>query len=216
MFTGIVEEMGVLSRVEEREAGRRIRVEAPDLADHLSPGDSVAVDGACLTAVEVGDRGFLSDVIATTISRTIAKSYTEGSKVNLERALRLGDGLEGHLVQGHVDGVGTLVSVESVGETRIMDFRIPREVADLTILHGSITLNGISLTVSDLPGEDVCRIGVIPHTWHNTNLHALNPGDPVNVEGDLIGKYVGKLMSARSGPGSRKDLDLDRLEGMGY
>jgi riboflavin synthase len=111
--------------------------------------------------------------------------------------MRMGAGIDGHIVQGHVDGVGHLESVREDGEYWLMDFRIPADVAETTILHGSIALNGVSLTVSDLPEEDVVQIGIIPFTWEHTNLGRLSPGDPVNVEADLIGKYVGKILAVR-------------------
>ncbi|HET9947955.1 MAG TPA: riboflavin synthase [Longimicrobiales bacterium] len=201
MFTGIVEAVGLVRGVEDRETTRRFRVESA-LAAGLAPGDSVSVDGACLTVVEASEGSFAVDVIGTTLARTVAGGYREGSRVNLERALKLGDGLDGHLVQGHVDGVGELVRCTKEGEFWIMDFRIPEDVAATTVPRGSICLNGVSLTVSDLPQADVVRVGVIPFTHAHTNLGGLAPGGPVNVEGDLIGKYVGKVLAERA-PGAR-------------
>ena len=195
MFTGIIERTGRVVAIEQREGGRRLLVEAGELADALEVGASVAVDGACVTVTERGDGRFAVDLMGPTLDRTIAAGYAPGTPVNLERPLALGGRLDGHLVQGHVDGVGTLLEVTERGEDHLMDFRLPTEVAALTILHGSVALNGVSLTVSELMDADVCRIGVIPHTWRNTNLGALSPGDPVNVEGDLIGKYVGKMLA---------------------
>ncbi|MFQ5536909.1 MAG: riboflavin synthase [Gemmatimonadota bacterium] len=202
MFTGIIEGMGTIMRVEDRETTRRFFISAPSFAGEIGAGDSVAVDGACLTVVELEGDAFSVDVIGTTLERTLAGSYREGSPVNLERAVRVGDRLDGHIVQGHVDGVGHVMEVIRDGEFWRMDFRIPREVADYTILHGSITLNGVSLTVSDFREDDVIQIGIIPFTWTHTNLGRLTPGDPVNVEGDLIGKYVGKIMAKQSHEGT--------------
>jgi len=196
MFTGIVECTGRIAAVEDRATTRLFRVEAPSFGGELAQGDSVAVDGACLTAVRAGERWFEVDVIGTTLDRTIAGSYEPGTVVNLERALRMGERLDGHLVQGHVDGVGHLIETIKEGEFWLMDFRLPPDIVAQTILHGSICLNGVSLTVSDLHDPDVCRIGIIPFTWENTNLGRLQPGDPVNVEGDLIGKYVGRMLPA--------------------
>ena len=197
MFTGIVESRGLIRRVEDLATTRRFVVEVPAFAGELAPGDSIAVDGACLTAVHADHDTFSVDVIGTTLERTIAGRYGPGTPVNLERAMQMGTRLDGHIVQGHVDGVGHLIQVRKDGEYWLMDFRIPAEVAGTTILHGSIALNGVSLTVSDLPEEDVVRIGIIPFTFEHTNLGALGPGDPVNVEGDLIGKYVGRIMTTR-------------------
>ena len=139
------------------------------------------------------------DVIGTTLERTIAGGYGQGTRINLERAMSMGARLDGHLVQGHVDGVGHLEQVREDGEYWLMDFRIPRDVWESTILHGSIALNGVSLTVSDMPAEHVVQIGIIPFTWEHTNLGDLAPGGAVNVEGDLIGKYVGRILAVRGG-----------------
>jgi riboflavin synthase len=197
VFTGIVEALGRVARVEDREAGRRIWVDAPALAPALRPGDSVAVDGACLTVVLPEAESFAVDVIATTLARTIAGRYREGSRVNLERPLALGGRLDGHLVQGHVDGLGRLERCTIQGDTWLMDFWLPAEVAALTVERGSVAINGVSLTVSELLDDEACRVGVIPYTRAHTNLGELRPGDPVNVEGDLIGKYVGKVLAGR-------------------
>ena len=202
MFTGIIEATGRIRRTDDLATTRRFVIEAPDFAGELSPGESIAVDGACLTAVQVDAGAFAVDVIGTTLERTIAGRYAEGTAVNLERATRVGDRLDGHMVQGHVDGVGHLIQSRQDGEYWLMDFRIPADVAGTTILHGSIALNGVSLTVSDVPEEQVVRIGIIPVTHAHTNLGALRAGDPVNVEGDLIGKYVGKILALRGREGS--------------
>jgi riboflavin synthase len=201
MFTGIVEAMGTIARAEDLETTRRFVVDAPAFAAELGPGDSIAVDGACLTAVEVAGTGFAVDVIGTTLERTVAGRYRAGSRVNLERAMRIDARLDGHLVQGHVDGVGHLERVVEDGEYWLMDFGIPADVAETTVLHGSIALNGVSLTVSDFRGPSTVQIGIIPFTWEHTNLGGLRPGDPVNVEADLIGKYVGRILAARETSG---------------
>jgi len=198
MFTGIVEAVGTVREVNRRSRTCGFTLEAPGVMAGLVTGASVSVDGACLTAVEILEEGFTVEVIGTTLSRTVAGGYAPGSRVNLERALRLGGRLDGHLVQGHVDGVGELLEVRQEGEFHLMDFQIPREVAVGTILHGSIALNGVSLTVNRLEGVH-CQVGVIPHTWENTNLGLLRPGSRVNVEGDLIGKYVGKWLAVGGG-----------------
>ncbi len=196
MFSGIVEAVGVVRDVVDKKSTRRFWVESP-LAD-LHLGDSVAVDGACLTVVELEAGRFAVDVIGTTLERTIAGGYREGAKVNLERALRADGRLDGHLVQGHVDGIGSLVDSIMDGEFWRMDFRLPSDVAALTVERGSIAINGVSLTVSDLVERDVCRIGVIPYTHAHTNLGGLAAaGGRVNVEADLIGRYVAKLLGER-------------------
>jgi riboflavin synthase len=217
MFTGIIEAVGtVVSRQPGRDVHRIHIKTPPGFLDGVRVGDSIAVDGTCLTVValrsaDVGPAaglvagpdtgpdtgpaagaaaGFDVDIIGTTLSRTVAGSYTPGRTVNLEKAMAFGARLDGHLVQGHVDGVGELHEVQEEGDFWRMTFRIPPEIHSATILNGSITLNGVSLTVHALEADDRVGIGIIPHTWTHTNLSALAPGDPVNVEGDLIGKYV--------------------------
>jgi riboflavin synthase len=202
MFTGLVEAVGTVDDVHELNESRRIRIRAPGIADELSIGESVSVDGACLTAVEVGGGAFAVEAIGTTLSRTIAGGYRAGTRVNLERALRLSDRLGGHLVQGHVDAVGELEGVRQEGTHRLLDFRIPPDVASVTILHGSIAINGVSLTVNALTAGG-CQVAIIPHTWERTTLSDLRPGDPVNLEGDLIGKYVSRMAAAWGGGSPR-------------
>lgn len=198
MFTGIVEAVGRVVAVESREGLRRMTVEVdPAFLRGVTPGASIAVDGACLTPVAVGEDRFTVEMVLSTLERTVAGRYGEGSPVNLERAMRADGRLDGHIVQGHVDGMGELLSVRAEGDTRFVDLRIPAGVWDLTILHGSITLNGISLTVNALEAPDRCQVAIIPHTWSHTNLHALAPGDAVNVEGDMMGKYVRKILGPR-------------------
>ncbi len=198
MFTGIVEATGVVRDIQHRATTRRFWVEAPGLASELRDGDSVAVDGACLTVVAREASRFGVDVIGTTLSRTVAGGYAEGARVNLERALRADGRIDGHLVQGHVDGIAHLVQCIMDGEFWLMDFRLPPEVAALTVEHGSVAINGVSLTVSELVERDVCRIGVIPYTHAHTNLGGLAAGTAVNVEADLIGRYVAKMLAART------------------
>jgi riboflavin synthase len=196
MFTGIVEAVGHIRDVEKRRTTHRFWVDAPALADELADGASVAVDGACLTVVEREAGRFAFDVIGTTLDRTIAGGYREGTVVNLERALRADGRIDGHLVQGHVDGIGELVRCIMDGEFWLMDFRLPADVASLTVEQGSVAINGVSLTVSEILDSEVCRIGVIPFTHEHTNLGGLRVADRVNVEGDLLGKYVKRVLSA--------------------
>jgi riboflavin synthase len=199
MFTGIIEAMGTVTRVNEVEGARRFRVEVPErILEGLAPGHSVAVDGACLTPVVVDGQGFEVDAVLSTLARTVASGYEPGCRVNLERAMAMGDRLDGHLVQGHVDGMGRLVEVEEAGETRFLTFEIPAAVDEVTILHGSIAINGISLTVNAMPEPGMIQVAIIPHTWMHTNLADLKPGALVNVEGDLLGKYVGRMLEARA------------------
>jgi riboflavin synthase len=149
--------------------------------------------------------------VAMTLSRTTFGGYAAGRRVNLERALPLGGRLGGHLVQGHVDGVGEVLAIEPLGESVLIDFTLPPDVAAVTVLHGSITLNGISLTINALPRDAVAQVSIIPFTWSHTAIGELGVGDGVNLEGDLIGKYVRHLLGAPGRPGAE---DLSR--GWGY
>jgi len=213
MFTGIIEAVGNIASVREKAGAREFVVEAPELAGELKAGDSITVDGACQTAIRNNPRSFAIDTIGTTLSRTIAGGYRVGTKVNLERSMVLGGRLDGHLVQGHVDGVGRVLSVRQEGDYWLMDFQIPPVVEGVVILHGSITINGVSLTVNAIPAQGQAQVGIIPFTWEHTNLGSLKPGDAVNLEGDLIGKYVAKLLTAWKGDSS---LSIRGLEAMGY
>lgn len=212
MFTGIIETVGTVVSVKERSGAKEFVIEAPKLASELKDGDSITVDGACQTSIRSDVRSFAIDTIGTTLSRTIAGTYRVGSRVNLERSMTLGGRLDGHLVQGHVDGVGKVTSVRKEGDFWLMDFQVPPVVERFTVLHGSIAINGVSLTVNATPAKDLVQVGIIPFTWEHTNLGALAPGDPVNLEGDLIGKYVEKFLSGRQGGG----ITLEGLESMGY
>ncbi len=207
MFTGIVEALGRVSECREMGTGMEIRIGAPrSILSDVDIGSSIAVDGACLTAVEVRSEEFTVQVVATTLARTLAGRYRSGSVVNLERATAVGDRLDGHFVQGHVDGVGHVVAVRDVGGSHLLELSVPKDVHNLTIPRGSIALNGVSLTVSRLASDQILEVALIPHTWSATNLQYLTPGDPVNVEADLIGKYVGKLLRhMRDGPDGGPD-----------
>lgn len=194
MFSGIVEEVGKIVALRKLEGVRELEIVAPFILADLSVGASVALDGACHTVASLADGGFTIASIGTTLSRTVASSYREGSEVNLERSVRIGGRLDGHLVQGHVDAVGRVIGIEEQGDYRLIDFEIPREVRDVTVLHGSIAINGVSLTINAISDDGGCQVGVIPFTWKNTNFRSLTAGAEVNVEGDLIGKYIRKLM----------------------
>ncbi|MBA2669182.1 MAG: riboflavin synthase [Gemmatimonadetes bacterium] len=207
MFTGIVEAVGQIVSISEVGDGRGFRIAAPTIADGLRPGDSVALDGACHTVVERFDGGFDVQSVATTLGRTTLGDFEEGRLVNMERALAVGDRLGGHLVQGHVDGTAHILSIIRQNELVLIDFSLPDAVAEVTILHGSITLNGISLTVNSLPSAGVCQVAIIPFTWEHTTARHLGVGDRINLEGDTIGKYVRHMLGAPARAGeSGKDL----------
>jgi len=193
MFTGLVETVGRVIDREEFGLGIRFRLSAPGLGGSLREGDSLAIDGVCHTVFDVEEEEFTFESIQTTLSRTTLGEFVPGREANLERAIRAGEPMGGHLVQGHVDGVGVMVEVEKAKETVFLRFRMPPEVARLTVLYGSIALDGISLTVNRL-FQDVAEVAIIPYTWDHTNVGRLETGARVNLEADLVGKYVDQLL----------------------
>jgi riboflavin synthase len=213
MFTGLVETVGTIESREEFEQGMRFRLVAPDFAEALSEGESVALDGVCHTVfdVDVAMQSFWFESIRTTLSRTTLGEFEPGRPVNLERAIRAGDPMGGHLVQGHVDGTGEMIEVESAGETVFLRVRLPPEVRRLTVLYGSIAIDGISLTVNRLL-DDVAEVAIIPYTFQHTNVSRLRSGDRVNLEADMIGKYVDRLLEPYRSAGASAVRALDRTE----
>ena len=197
MFTGLIEEVGRLAGVEPTERGLRLSIAANHVVQGLQLGDSVSIDGVCQTVVAVTDGGFIVEAMAPTLSRTTFGGLQPQQALNLERALPLGARMGGHLVQGHVDGVGTVRAVTRQGEHVLVDVEVPAAVSEVTVLHGSIAVNGVSLTVNALPSAGVVQVAIIPHTWQHTNFSALRSGSTVNLEGDMIGKYVVEYMKRR-------------------
>lgn len=195
MFTGIVLATGKIRVVTLANDSMQITIDAP--FDDLILGESVAVDGACLTVVEILPGGFRVDAIVTTRGRTKFDEIGSGDRVNLERALCVGERLGGHFVQGHVDGVGVVVGMQQNSDALLIDIEMPPEVAEVTVLHGSITVNGVSMTVNALPAKSVVQISVIPFTLEHTNLGELGVGNRVHLESDMLGKFVRQLMDAR-------------------
>lgn len=203
MFTGIIEEVGRVRAVARYGGGRRLSVAAERVLAGLEPGDSIALDGACQTVVACEPGGFVVEAIGTTLSRTILRDYDQGRPVNLERALALGERLGGHLLQGHVDGVGPVTAVEPRDEHVLLEVRVPAVVAEVTVLHGSIAINGVSLTIHAIPAPDTIQVALVPFTQEHTNLTELRPGAAVNLEGDLIGKFVIHHLNRSGTPGNR-------------
>jgi riboflavin synthase len=197
MFTGIVTEVGKVVSV-KRETDRlafRIEVDYDDLAD----GDSIAVGGACLTVVSCGDSWFEVEAIVTTRSRTWFGDLQVGDQVNLERSVKIGDRLGGHFVQGHVDAVGEVIQTRTEADAWLIDIAVPDEIDELTVPHGSISIDGVSLTVNEMPAPNVVQVAIIPYTLENTTLGNLKTGDKVHLEGDMIGKFVRQLLRDRQG-----------------
>jgi riboflavin synthase len=195
MFTGIVEEVGRVAQIEQRGENRRITVTAQHAPKELQSGDSVAVSGVCLTALDIKPESFCADLAPETWARTSFSRIHEGALVNLELPMKADGRFGGHIVQGHVDGVGKLIAFERIAESENwwLHIELPENVEKYTVYKGSISIEGISLTVAQLEGNR-CTVAIIPHTVEATNLHSLKPGDPVNLEADLIAKYVEKMM----------------------
>lgn len=192
MFTGLVTAVGRVRRVRAGSDGLSLEIAAPYRG--LKKGESIAVDGACLTIERTGAGWFSVHVIQTTLDRTLFGSLGKGRRVNLERALRAGDRLGGHLVQGHVDGIATVCGRSERGDAWLLDLEVPSSVARISIPLGSITVDGVSLTVNAIPRRGVIQVSLIPFTFQHTTLGERQPGDRVHVEGDTIGKYVDSLL----------------------
>jgi len=214
MFTGIVEEIGRVTRIEQQGENRRITIAADRAPKELGTGNSVSVSGVCLTALDIKPGSFCADLAPETWGRTSFSRIHEGALVNLELPMKAGGRFGGHIVQGHVDGVGKLLSFERIADSENwwLDIQLPEEVEKYTVYKGSISIEGISLTVAKL-GENRCTVAIIPHTVEMTNLHSLKPGDPLNLEADLIAKYVEKMMRREPAESS---LTLEELVEQGF
>ena len=199
MFTGIVEEVGRITLIEQRGENRRITVAAENAPKELGTGHSVSVSGVCLTAIEIKPGSFCADLAPETWARTSFSRIHEGALVNLELPMKADGRFGGHIVQGHVDGVGKLIAFERIADSENwwLHIELPHDVEKYTVFKGSVSIEGISLTVAKLENNR-CTIAIIPHTVEMTNLHSLKPGDPVNLEADLIAKYVEKMMKSDS------------------
>lgn len=203
MFTGIIEGLGRIAAVRPAGAGRRLVVEAEFSLAGSRVGDSIAVSGACLTAVAIAERRFEVDVAPETLARTTLGAARAGERVNLERALRLGDRLDGHLVSGHIDGTGTILAREPLGNAILVTIGVPPELAAGMILKGSVAVDGVSLTINALE-SDRFGVSIIPHTAKLTTIGFKEKGAAVNIETDMIGKYVQKFLAGTAAPPGRK------------
>ena len=215
MFSGIIEELGRVRSLERRGEGVRMTVEARLVTEGTREGDSVAVNGVCLTALDVRADSFAADGSRETLQRSTLGALRAGSAVNLERAATPSTRLGGHIVQGHVDARGRFLSAEEHGGSWTVRVGFPPEVARYLVFKGSVAVEGISLTVAGLH-EDHFEVAVIPKTWAATNLSALRPGDPVNLEADIIAKYVERILKAGGGAGRAPGLTVERLSELGY
>lgn len=217
MFTGLVEEVGRISSIKEMDGKRRITVAARKLTKELKIGDSIAVSGVCLTAVDVKPESFGADLAAETWTRTSFSRLTEGAVVNLELPLKSDGRMGGHMVQGHVDGTGKFLALEPISGAQDfwMHIEIPDELEKYVVFKGSIAIEGISLTVARLEGNKL-SIAIIPHTCDMTNLGSLKPGDPVNIETDIVAKYLEKWMSRGEIKTGSAALNKEKLMAQGF
>ena len=214
MFTGIVEEMGVIGNLAPGQSSAALTVEAARVLDDIRLGDSIAVNGACLTVTGFSAGSFTVDVMYETLRKTNLGRLQAGSRVNLERALAMGDRLGGHLVAGHVDAAGVILSLQYNGISTEMWVAAPGELEQYLIPQGSVTLDGVSLTIAALK-EGALMVGLIPRTRETTTLGGKKTGDLLNIEADLLGKYVSSLLQ-RSGVQPKKDITTDWLAENGF
>jgi len=215
MFTGIIEDLGVVRALRPEPDGASLTVAAERIAGDLRQGNSVAVNGVCLTVTELGAETFSCDLSAETLRRSTLGRTRAGMPVNLERPLAVGDRLDGHFVLGHVDGTGRLVSKVPAGGGCTMSFEFPRELERYLVYKGSIAVDGISLTVASLEA-DTFTVAIIPHTLQVTNLKDLNPGNDVNLETDILGKYVERFFQAGMTRENSPKLTFEYLKERGF
>ena len=215
MFTGIIEELGSIAAFEKRADGARIKIGARSVTQNTIEGDSIAVNGVCLTALDVKTDSFAADVSGETLRRSTLGVLKTGSPVNLERAVTPATRLGGHIVQGHVDARGQFVSATKAGDFWTVRVAYPQEIGQYLVYKGSISVEGISLTVASL-ADDHFEIAVIPKTWELTNLSSLKSGDEVNLEADVIAKYVERILLYRKRGANADGITMEKLEELGY
>lgn len=215
IFTGLIIEVGRVRQIRRRDDGASMVIEARKVLDGTRIGDSISINGVDLTVIEMTADSFGSDASLETLSRSTLGELRVGDRVNLERALAVGERLGGHMVQGHVDGTGQLVSVAPEGNAYRMRFKFARELGRYIAMKGSITVDGISLTVAGL-GDDWFEVAIIPHTWRETTLADLKSGGRVNLEVDVLAKYVERLMLNEPAPEAKTELTVEYLIEQGY
>jgi riboflavin synthase len=214
LFTGIIEEIGYVKRINQQSRSAQIEIKADKVLGDVAVGDSIAVNGVCLTVVTFDSQHFTADVMPETISKTNLRELKPGSPVNLERALQLGGRLGGHIVQGHVDAIGTIVEKQILEIAIIYRIATEPELLQYVVPKGSVAIDGVSLTVVDV-FQDSFTVSLIPHTAHETVLGEKKPGDRVNLESDIIGRYVKHLMNRNHGE-ERQALNLSFLAEHGF
>jgi riboflavin synthase len=214
MFTGIIEELGYVASINTKGQQRRITISSSRLVRELKQGDSISVSGVCLTAVDISKTSFTCDLAEETWLRTSFSRLKPNALVNLELPMRANGRFDGHVVQGHVDGVGTVMSFEQVrdGNDYVLQLNVPSELTRYIVAKGSLAIEGISLTVAAMDGTNV-RVAIIPHTAEVTNLRSLKPGDPVNLEVDVIAKYVEKMIGVEK---TKSQITVEELVRAGF
>jgi riboflavin synthase len=215
MFTGIIEHMGTVESLKANAEGGRLTVHAPGVAGELAVSNSIAVDGCCLTVVALAGEHFSADLSGETLRKTSIGEWKAGMRVNLERPLTAGKEFGGHFVLGHVDTVGRVVRIEPEGENWWYGVEVPESFARYIVPQGSLSLDGISLTVARWNGR-VAEVAIIPYTWGHTNIRGKKIGDAVNLEGDVLGKYVERYLEARSNTKPTGSLTIEQLVQQGF
>lgn len=215
MFTGIIEELGSIGSIAPHAGGAKITVAARTVTSGTAEGDSIAVNGVCLTALDIKPGSFSADLSQETLDRSTLGRLKAGSPVNLERAVTPSTRLGGHIVQGHVDGRGEFISATKSGDFWTVKIGFPAGIGQYLVYKGSVSVEGISLTIAAL-GDNSFDIAVIPKTWELTNLSSLKPGDPVNLEADVIAKYIERIISYRSGARDENPVTMDLLKDAGF
>jgi riboflavin synthase len=215
MFTGIIEHLGTVESLQANAEGGRLKIHAPSVAKHLEISKSIAVNGCCLTVVEVEDEHFSADLSGETLRKTSIGEWKTGARVNLEQPLTAGKEFGGHFVLGHVDTIGRVARLAPEGENWWYGVEVPEDFARYIVPQGSITIDGISLTVARWNGR-VAEIAVIPFTYEHTNIRDKKIGDPVNLEGDVLGKYVERYLEARAAAKFPTNLNLTELISQGF
>jgi riboflavin synthase len=214
MFTGIVEEIGKIEKTNRIAGGFSIQISAEKIFEDIKVNDSVCVDGVCLTVTEISHKSFWVDVVGTTLEKTTFKFTQQNATVNLERSVRLSDRIGGHLVQGHVNAVSKVIKLQKLGENYLLRIEVPEDLEKYIIKEGSIAINGISLTIAELDKSEI-SISIIPHTWQNTNLKLKKVNDLVNIEVDILAKYVEKLLKKKNSLAD-KNISEGWLKELGY
>ncbi|MBT8380115.1 MAG: riboflavin synthase [Ignavibacteria bacterium] len=214
MFTGIIEEIGKIDKTQPIAGGISLKIEAKKIIEDISVNDSICIDGVCLTATKLDDSAFWVDAVGATLEKSTFVNKKSSKSVNLERSVKLNDRLGGHLVQGHINGIGIISEIKKLGENYLLKISLTSDLEKYLVKEGSIAINGISLTIADVH-ENQIALSVIPHTWQNTTLKYNQVNDKVNIEVDILAKYVERLLSKNNG-GVKNNISENWLKELGY